>query len=110
LEQLANEIQVEIRVAHYPPYTSKYNPIEHQFFCHVTHACRGVIFTSLEIAMTQIAKTTTETGLRATVHHLAGDYPIGQSAPKNYKENNNIVFDNELPAWNYCAKPTKPGS
>ncbi|WP_280175602.1 ISAzo13-like element transposase-related protein [Bathymodiolus platifrons methanotrophic gill symbiont] len=23
---------MEIRIAHYPPYTSKYNPIEHRFF------------------------------------------------------------------------------
>jgi hypothetical protein len=26
---MVNEIGIEIRMAHYPPYTSKYNPIEH---------------------------------------------------------------------------------
>ncbi|WP_366931686.1 hypothetical protein [Nostoc sp. NOS(2021)] len=26
---LVNEIGIEILIAHYPPYTSKYNPIEH---------------------------------------------------------------------------------
>ena len=39
---------LEIRVAHYPPYCSKYNPIEHRFFPHVTHACQGLLLTSLK--------------------------------------------------------------
>jgi hypothetical protein len=32
LQALVNEIGIEIRIAHYPPYTSKYNPIEHRLF------------------------------------------------------------------------------
>ncbi len=48
LQNLANRLGLEIRVAHYPPYCSKYNPIEHRLFPHVTRACRGVIFQTLE--------------------------------------------------------------
>ncbi len=44
LQKLANRLGIEIRVAHYPPYCSQYNPIEHRLFPHVTRACRGVIF------------------------------------------------------------------
>ena len=110
LELLADRLRIEIRVAHYPPYASKYNPIEHQFFCHISAACRGVLFTSVEIVLAQIAKTETTTGLRTTVHHLAGEYPIGEKAPKGYKKAMKIVFDDELPAWNYRAIPSKPGS
>ena len=44
LQNLANRLGIEIRIAHYPPYCSKYNPIEHRLFPHVTRACRGVIF------------------------------------------------------------------
>ena len=44
LQKLANRLGIEIRIAHYPPYCSKYNPIEHRLFPHVTRACRGVIF------------------------------------------------------------------
>jgi hypothetical protein len=32
LQQLIESIGLEIRVAHYPPYCSKYNPIERRFF------------------------------------------------------------------------------
>ena len=45
LQKLVNELKIKIRIAHYPPYTSKYNPIEHRLFPHVTRACQGVIFT-----------------------------------------------------------------
>ena len=50
LQKLVNEIGIEIRMAHYPPYTSKYNPIEHRLFLHVTRACQGVIFTNIELS------------------------------------------------------------
>ncbi len=43
LQKLSNELWIEIRMAHYPPYTSKYNPIEHRFFSHVTRACKWVV-------------------------------------------------------------------
>ncbi len=36
LQNLSNKLGIEIRVAHYPPYTSKYNPIEHRLFPHIS--------------------------------------------------------------------------
>jgi Rhodopirellula transposase DDE domain len=110
LQQLANRLGLEIRVAHYPPYTSKYNLIEHRFFPHVTRACQGVLFTSVDLVVEKMAEASTSTGLRTTVHVLSGDYPTGEKAPKNYKKTRVIVFDDELPAWNYRAVPQKPGS
>jgi hypothetical protein len=46
LQVLADEIGVNIRVAHYPPYTSKWNPVEHKAFPHITRAMQGVVLTS----------------------------------------------------------------
>jgi hypothetical protein len=34
LPTLVEAIGIEIRIAHYPPYTSKWNPIEHRVFPH----------------------------------------------------------------------------
>ena len=110
LEKLADRLGLEIRVAHYPPHKSKYNPIEHRFLPHVTRACQGVIFISVETALEKMSQTRTNQGLTTTVHLLEGEYPTGQKAPKNYKKNMRIVFDDELPAWNYRAIPTKQGS
>jgi Rhodopirellula transposase DDE domain len=110
LEQLAERIGLEIRVAHYPPYNSKYNPIEHRFFPHVTRACQGLVFSAVEQVEQSMARTSTSTGLKTTVHVLPGNYPTGEKAPKGYKNNMRIIRDNELPAWNYRANPVKPGS
>jgi hypothetical protein len=68
------------------------------------------VFTSVEVALAHMARTQTETGLRTTMHHLAGDYPLREAAPDGYKEHMRIVFDDELPAWNYRAIRTQPGS
>jgi Rhodopirellula transposase DDE domain len=110
LEKLADQIGLEIRVAHYPPYKSKYNPIEHRFLPHVTRACQGVIFISVETALEKMAQTRTTKGLTTTVHLLEGEYPTGQKAPKNYKKTMRITFDEDLPKWNYRAVPAKQGS
>lgn len=110
LEKLADRLNLEIRVAHYPPYKSKFNPIEHRFFPHVSRACQGVIFISAEIALAKMAETSTNQGLTTTVHLLKGEYPTGQKAPKDYKKTMRICFDDELPKWNYRAIPSKQGS
>ena len=52
LEALAAQLGVEIRVAHYPSYCSKYNPIERRFFPHITRACQGRLFDTLDTVVT----------------------------------------------------------
>ncbi len=57
LQDLANRLGLEIRLAHNPPYCSKYNPIEHRMFPHVTRACQGVILDTPETAQHYLEKT-----------------------------------------------------
>ncbi len=45
LERLSDSIGLPIRVAHYPPYCSKYNPIERCFFPHLGRACSACFST-----------------------------------------------------------------
>ena len=77
LQKLANRLGIEIRVAHYPPYCSKYNPIEHRLFPHVTRACRGVIFRTLETVRYYMSKTETTKGLKVEVSILEKVYADG---------------------------------
>src|SRR5664280_1280795 len=80
LQRLANEIGIEIRVAHYPAYCSKYNPIEHRLFPHVTRACQGVVFTSIERVKKLIARTKTKKGLQVFVNLIETIYETGRKA------------------------------
>ena len=105
LQELANRLGIEIRVAHYPPYCSKYNPIEHRLFPHLTRACRGVIFHTLETVGYYMAKAETTTGLKVTVSILEGIYETGRKYAAGFKEGMKIVFDKVLPKWNYRAVP-----
>jgi len=105
LQALADELGIEIRVAHYPPYCSKYNPIEHRLFPHVTRACQGVIFTSIELVKELMEKTTTTTGLKAFVHIIDKVYETGRKVAADFKQTMPIVFDDFLPQWNYRAIP-----
>jgi hypothetical protein len=105
LQNLANRLGIEIRIAHYPPYCSKYNPIEHRLFPHVTRACRGVIVRTLEVARYYMAKTETTTGLAVEVSVLEKVYETGRKCTAGFKESMKIAFDKLLPKWNYRAIP-----
>jgi hypothetical protein len=105
LQKLANRLGIEIRVAHYPPYCSKYNLIEHRFFPHVTRACRGVIFRTLGSVVHYMSKTETSTGLKIQVRILEKVYETGRKCAAGFKETMKIVFDKFLPKWNYRAVP-----
>ena len=105
LQNLANRLGIEIRIAHYPPYCSKYNPIEHRLFPHVTRACRGVIFRTLEVARHYMAKTETTVGLTVQVRVLNKVYETGRKCAAGFKESMKIAFDQILPKWNYRAVP-----
>jgi Rhodopirellula transposase DDE domain len=106
LQRLVDRLGIEIRVAHYPPYTSKYNPIEHRLFPHLTRACRGVIFTSVELVKQLMEQAKTSTGLHVTVDILDKVYETGRKYAEGFKEEMKIVFDEILPKWNYRAVPT----
>ncbi|OWK34383.1 transposase [Fimbriiglobus ruber] len=107
LERLADRLGLELRIAHYPPHCSKYNAIEHRLFPHVTRACQGLLLTSLQVAVKAMERTSTRKGLTTTVHVLDGDDPLKEGYPEEYRETMKIRFDEELPAWNYRAVPSK---
>ena len=105
LQKLASRLGIEIRVAHFPPYCSKYNPIEHRVFPHLTRACRGVIFQSLKTVQYYMAKAGTTTGLKVRVNILEKIYKTGRQYAAGFKETMKILFDKVLSKWNYRAVP-----
>jgi Rhodopirellula transposase DDE domain len=105
LQALADRMGLEIRVAHYPPYASKYNPIEHRFFAHVARACQGVIFRTVAQVGHYMARTSTRAGLSAAVHVLDKVYATGRKVVEGFKKTMRIVFDTILPRFNYRAIP-----
>lgn len=105
LQGLVDDLGLPIRVAHYPGYCSKYNPIERRLFPHVTRACQGLLFDTLETAVGLMRKASTATGLKTTVNVLRGAYETGRKVVNGFKSNMKLIFDDLLPRWNYVAVP-----
>jgi hypothetical protein len=105
LQQMVNALGLPIRVAHYPAYCSKFNPIERRLFCHVTRACRGVLFDTLATVRSLMEKTRTQTGRAVTVRVIEKIYETGRKAAEEFKRNMPILFDELLPKWNYRVVP-----
>ena len=108
LQHLVDQLGVEIRMAHYPPYCSKWNPVEHRVFPHLTRAMQGVILTSYELTKTLLERATTSTGLQVVVHILDKVYETGRKVTDDFKNTMRIVFDRYLGQWNYRAIPFSP--
>jgi len=68
-----------LRVALYPPYTSKRHPIEHRLFCHVARRLSGVILDSHQTALEAVQRTYTQTGLTVTPRLLDTLYELGRN-------------------------------
>ncbi|KPA15076.1 Transposase, Rhodopirellula-type [Candidatus Magnetomorum sp. HK-1] len=107
LQQLANETGLAIRIAHYPPYCSKYNPIEHRMFPHVTRACQGVIFRDYEQAQEYIEKTHTKTGLTVNAEIIRKEYEKGRKLTTSEIDSINLYRDDFLGKWNYRILPNR---
>ena len=105
LQKLVNDLGIEIRMAHYPPYTSKWNPIEHRLFPHVTRAMSGVVLKNYETVKELIEKAKTKTGLIVQAKILDKIYQTGRKYADDFKETMKIVFDGYLGQWNYTAIP-----
>ncbi len=98
---MAEMIGKDILIAHYPSYTSKWNPIEHRLFAHVHKAVEDVIFTDLNIIQTLIEKTYTSTGLKVFARMVDKDYPIGIKTDKDMIDYNRIRFHPNLLGLSY---------
>lgn len=109
LFKLSCMLGINIVIAHYPAYCSKWNPIEHRLFCHLHRSFEGAIFDSVETVRDLALKTSTRTGLRVEVRINRGEYKTGRAYSKTFKENKSqyIVEDAEIPQWNYTMLYTE---
>ena len=105
VQRLVNDLGLEVRMAHFPPHASKYNPIEHRLFPHLTRVCRGMILQSVDLVAMLMRKATTRTGLTVEVDILDKVYRIGRQVSQAVKNAVNLVRDVDLPRWNYRILP-----
>lgn len=107
LMDLANNLGIRLLVVHYPPYCSKFNPIEHRLFSQITRSWNGAPLMSLQNAADRAVMTTTKKGLKVHVHINSKTYDIKRPIDESYQKRlaRQVVFTPELGKWNYLVKP-----
>lgn len=101
LLELAQTIGIDIIVCHYPPYSSKWNPIEHRLFAQIHISMKGSPLTDYLIVKQLIEKTTTKNGLKVIVRIVDKKYKIGIKTDKKMIDFKRITFNNKIPALSY---------
>ena len=101
LYHLSKELEIEIVVAHYPAYCSKWNPIEHKAFCHITRAWQGEVFSSYQKVAQMAEKATTKAGFSVEVWQNHKQYATGIKASEEFMKEYPVKFNEFLPLWNY---------
>lgn len=104
LQKLAKKIGIRIVVAHYPPYCSKYNPIERKLFCHVHRTIQNTILTSLT-QIQQLMENTYAQGLSVVVRVIEKDYPLKLPSEKSHIDEKRILRHPQLPQFSYTLIP-----
>ena len=99
--EFARETGLTIKVCHFPPYHSKWNPIEHRLFCHIHRAMSGNVFTSYETVEMLIKQTSTKQGLSVIVRLNINEYKTGIKIDKNEIDYTRISFHEKIPELNY---------
>ena len=105
LQELANEEQLTITVAHYPPATSIWIKIELRLFAFISINWRAKPLTSLEVVLELLSHTTTKEGLAVTAVKDSHTYPTGIKVSDDELAALNLSRDPFHGEWNYTIKP-----
>jgi hypothetical protein len=105
LFELSQQLDRTIRVCHLPPYCSKYNPIDHRVFCHLSRSLLALQLTSIDVIFDAFRATTTSTGLRVICEKAAKQYAKGIKATPEFRDHEPTVCDESLSKYNYKFSP-----
>ncbi len=103
--RLCNRHGLTVTVAHYPPGTSKWNPIEHCLFSELSNNWAGSPLDSLETILKYARTTTTRTGLQVRARLVRRRYEKGIKITDTEMKELAITRDDALPKWNYEIRP-----
>lgn len=106
LQKLANELDIDIHVCHFPPATSKWNKIEHKMFSYITQNWRGVPLISKEAIVQLIGSTKTTKGLEIEAQIDYRDYQKGVEVDDEDFRSIALTPDKFHGEWNYTISPT----
>jgi len=106
LVNLSNKYQIKIELVYYPPYHSKYNPIE-RIWARLEKMWNGMLLTSCEIC-NKVMQQLTWKGTKSAVKYITKRYEKGIKYSKEIMsqyEGTNIHRNEHLKKWNILITP-----
>jgi DDE family transposase len=107
LQSLADQLELHLKVCHFPPGTSKWNKIEHRLFSYITSNWRGQPLVSQEAIVNLIASTTTKTGLIVQAALDTNVYETGLKVSDEEMAKLRLKRCDFHGDWNYIIAPRK---
>jgi len=101
LQKLADEIDKDIQVLHYPPGTSKWNKVEHRMFAFISKNWQGIPLESTSVIVNLIGSTTTAKGLSIRCVLDEKFYERGIEVTDDEFDSICVLFDDFHGDWNY---------
>ncbi|KRB80994.1 hypothetical protein ASE07_24530 [Noviherbaspirillum sp. Root189] len=105
LQELSDISELCITVCHYPPGCSKWNPIEHRLFSHISINWAGIPLRSFDTMLRYIEGTETESGLQVKAYLKRGGNETGERVSNEEMARLSITPHDVCPAWSYTIHP-----
>ncbi len=106
-KQICDKHGLSVNVCHYPPGSSKWNPIEHRLFSEISKNWGGHPLDSFETVLKYLRTTKTSTGLNVKAHYVRKKYKTGERVSDNQMKGLKIEKHETLSDWNYKLTPLK---
>jgi len=105
LQHLADMTGMTITVTHYPPGTSKWNPVEHRLFSSISINWAGQPLDSYEKILKFLKTTRTGSGHRCRAVLDRNIYLLGAEPSPQEIKHLRLRRHDAFPAWNYTISP-----
>lgn len=104
-EQLVDRLGLHVTVSHFPPGSSKWNPIEHRLFSFISLNWAGQPLDSVDLALGYMRSTQTSQGLKVEAYLSKKVYPTGQVVTDAQLATIHLNSLPICPQWNYQIVP-----
>jgi hypothetical protein len=102
-----NRFNLQVKVCHYPPGSSKWNPIEHRMFSFISNNWAGQPLLDYETVLKFIRTTKTTTGLKIRALLNKKQYRKGIKISDRQMKDITLNHHTTRPKWNYSICPSE---
>jgi hypothetical protein len=103
---LCDRFGIHVKVCHYPPGSSKWNPIEHRMFAFISNNWAAQPLVDHQTVLNFIRTTRTATGLRICARLNKKLYTKAKRISDDQMQQINLRRHTSRPLWNYSISPS----